>query len=176
MSLPSTVTFAIGDVGYIASLNQLITDINALYTAFLATQSGALFSATSTTSATVGTGSKGPFTLAQTTQRGFAVGQNVRVADTADTANYMEGQITAYDYSNLSAQTLTVNVASSGGSGTKTSWSISIAAGATAITSMGVGTATANQFITVNSAGNALIGQTLPLDGVSDPAFWMGAQ
>lgn len=175
MSLPSTVDFAAGDTDYITKLDQLVTDMNAVYAAFLATTSGALFSATSTTSATVGTGTKGPFTLAQTTQRAFAVGQTIRVADSANTANYMEGTITAYDYSNLSAQTITVSVSTSGGSGTKTAWTISLAAGATAITSMGVGTATASQFIMVNSTGNAIEGVTAPLDGFADVAFWMGS-
>lgn len=52
--LPSTVTFAAGDRTYIASLNALIADMNALYTSFLATTAGAFFKATSTTSATIG--------------------------------------------------------------------------------------------------------------------------
>lgn len=168
MSLPSTVTFAAGDKNYLTSLNQLITDINALYAAFLQTTAGAFFSATSTTSNTVGTGSK-TWTLAEATERAFAIGMNVRVADSANAANYLEGQITAYSH-----PTLTVNVSATGGSGTKTAWAVSVAAGSSAITGMGVGTATASQFIRVNSAGNAIIGETLPADGFSDLAFWVG--
>ena len=50
MALPSTVSFSVGQTDYIAKLNQLITDINDVWTAFQATQTGALFNATSTTS------------------------------------------------------------------------------------------------------------------------------
>ena len=174
MSLPSTVTFEAGDTDYVAKLNQIITDFNLVYSAFLATQTGQLFAATSATSWTVGNGSK-TFTLAEITPRAFSVGQTVRVSSSASPANYGEGQITAYDYSNPSAQLLTVNITSNSGSGTLTAWSIGVASPSAAITSQTVGTATANQFIMVNSAGSAIVGTTAPLDGISDPAFWMGA-
>jgi hypothetical protein len=175
MSLPSTVSFAAGDVDYITKLNQIIEDFNLVYAAFLATQTGQLFAATSATSWTVGNGSKA-FTLTETTVRAFAVGQTVRVSSSASPANYGEGQITAYDYSNPAAQVLTVNITSTAGSGTLSSWSIGVASPSAAITAQTVGSATADQFIMVNSAGSAIIGQTAPLDGISDPAFWMGAQ
>lgn len=153
--LPSTVTFAIGDTTYIAALNQLITDINALYSSFLSTQAGAFFKATSTTSATIGTGSKGPFTLVETTERAFAIGMQVRVADSAaPQTNYMDGSITAY---NTTTREVTVNVTAIAGSGTKTAWTISMTAvsgivpvasggtgasdAATARTNLGLGTA-----------------------------------
>lgn len=169
MSLPSTVTFAAGDKNYLTSLNQLITDFNLLYAAFLQTTAGAFFSATSTTSNTAGTGSK-TWTVAEAAERAFAVGMSLRIADSATPANYMEGQITAYSH-----PTLTVDVTSTTSSfGTKTSWVISIAAAVAAITNLGVGSATATQFIRVNSAGNAIIGETLPADGFSDIAFWVG--
>ena len=173
MALPSTVTFAAGDVDYITKLNQMITDLNATYSAFLATQTGQLFAATSTTSWTVGTGSK-TFTLAETTVRAFAIGQTVRVSSSASPSNYGEGQITAYNTSNPSAQTLTVNITSTAGSGTLSAWSIGVASPSAAITSQTVGTATASQFIMTNAAGNAIVGVSAPLDGISDPAFWMG--
>ena len=174
MSLPSTVTFEAGDTDYVAKLNQIITDFNLVYSAFLATQTGQLFAATSATSWTVGNGSK-TFTLAETTPRAFSVGQTVRVSSSASPANYGEGQITAYDYSNPSAQLLTVNITSTGGSGTLAAWSIGVASPSAAITSQTVGTATASQFIMTNPAGNAIVGVSAPLDGISDPAFWMGA-
>jgi hypothetical protein len=124
--LPSTVTFAAGDRTYIASLNALIADMNALYTSFLATTAGAFFKATSTTSATIGTGSKGPFTLVETSERAFALGMPVRVADSAaPQTNYMDGSIAAY---NTTTRELTVQVASIAGSGTKTAWTISMTA------------------------------------------------
>lgn len=172
MSLPSTVTFAAGDVDYITKLNQIITDFNLVYSAFLATQTGELFSGTSTTSWTIGNGSKA-FVLAESTTRAFAIGQTVRVSSTASPANYGEGQITAYD---TGTKTLTVNITTTAGSGTLAAWTISVASPSAAITSQTVGTATANQFICVNSSGNAIVGVTAPLDGISDPAFWMGAQ
>ena len=153
--LPSTVTFAAGDRTYITALNQLVTDINALYTSFLATTAGAFFKATSTTSATVGTGSKGPFTLVETTERAFAIGMQVRVADSAaPSTNYMDGSITAY---NTTTREVTVNVTTIAGSGTKIAWTISMTAvsgivpvasggtgasdAATARTNLGLGTA-----------------------------------
>lgn len=155
MSLPSTVSFAAGDKTYIAALNQLITDINSLYTSFLATTAGAFFKATSTTSATIGTGSKGPFTLVETSERAFALGMQVRIADSAaPQTNYMDGSITAY---NTSTRQVTVNVTATAGSGTKTAWTISMTAvsgivpvasggtgasdAATARTNLGLGTA-----------------------------------
>ena len=64
MSLPSSVAFAAGDKTYIAALNQLIADINVLYTAFLATTAPAGFVGSSSSSVLVGTGSK-TFTLAE---------------------------------------------------------------------------------------------------------------
>lgn len=155
MSLPSTVSFAAGDKTYIAALNQLITDINSLYTSFLATTAGEFFKATSTTSATVGTGSKGPFTLVEPTERAFALGMQVRIADSAaPQTNYMDGSITAY---NTGTRQVTVNVTAIAGSGTKTAWTISMTAvsgivpvasggtgasdAATARTNLGLGTA-----------------------------------
>jgi hypothetical protein len=174
MALPSTVSFAAGDVDYVAKLNQIITDFNLVYAAFLTTQTGQLFTATSATSWTVGNGSKA-FTLAETTPRAFSIGQTVRVSSSASPANYGEGQITAYDISTPTAQVLTVNITSNSGSGTLSAWSIGVASPSAAITSQTVGTANASEFIMVNSTGTAIIGQKAPLDGISDPAFWMGA-
>lgn len=141
MPLPSTVAFAAGDTDYIASLNQLITDFNACYTAFLATTSGELFSGTSTTSNAIGTGSKS-FTLAEPTQRAFGVGSPIRVADAAaPQTNYMDGSITSYVH-----PAITVNVTAIVGSGTKTSWKFAIAAiaGTVPVASGGTGATTAS--------------------------------
>lgn len=170
MSLPSTVSFQIDDTDYVTKLNQLVTDLNLAYAAFIASQSGSLFSDTSTTSNTVGTGSKS-WTLAAGTQRAFAVGMTVRVVDSANPANYCEGQVTAYSHPSI-----TINVTTTGGSGTKTSWVASIAATTGAITTLGPGSATAAQFVVVSADGLSIVGLTAPPDGISDPAFWMGAQ
>lgn len=169
MSLPSTVAFTALQTDYITQLNQLVTDINATYAAFLLTQTGSLFVDTSATSWTIGTGSKA-FTLAAASARAFQVGQTVRVAYTTTPTNYGTGTITAYTH-----PTLTVNITAVGGSGTQTAWSIGLDVAAGAITSLGVGTATASQFITVNSAGSAIVGLAAPDFGFSDAAFWMGA-
>lgn len=81
----------------------------------------AAFSATSTTSLAIGTGSK-TFTLAET-DRAFAVGMRVRAADNAaPAANYMDGTVTAY-----SGTTLTVLMDATAGSGTIASWTVSFA-------------------------------------------------
>jgi hypothetical protein len=89
---------------------------------------GAGYTATSTTSLAIGTGSK-----TFTTQAGMAysVGARVRASSAANTANYMEGLVTAY-----SGVTLTVNVDVVGGSGTLTDWNINLAGnrGATGVT------------------------------------------
>lgn len=104
----------VGGSGTIASWNIAITgDVGSTGA------TGASYSATSTTSLAIGTGTK-----AFTTQAGLAyvAGQRVRAANTADTANFMEGRITAY-----SSTTLTVSVDLTGGSGTLASWNIGIA-------------------------------------------------
>lgn len=88
---------------------------------------GAVFVATSTTSNTIGTGSKS-FTVVEATQRAFAVGQSIRVARTsAPTTTYMDGVVTAYSHPSL-----TINVVTSTGSGTHTDWTLSVQAGAAA--------------------------------------------
>lgn len=80
---------------------------------------GAGYLATSTTSFTIGTGSK-----VFTTQAGLAylAGDRVRASSASGIANWMEGQVTAY-----AGTSLTVNVDLVGGSGTKTDWNIGIA-------------------------------------------------
>ena len=80
---------------------------------------GASYYATSTTSNTVGTGSK-----TFTTQSGlaYAVGSQIRAIYTSNTSVWLEGQITSY-----SSTTLTINVTLTAGSGTFASWYFSIA-------------------------------------------------
>src|SRR5882672_2841636 len=72
--------------------------------------------AASTTSLTIGTGSK---TLTIPAGKAFQVGQWVLIQETSNSANQMLGQITAYG-----STSLTVNVTATGGSGTHTDWTI----------------------------------------------------
>lgn len=74
--------------------------------------------ATSTTSLTIGTGTQ---TLTTQTSQPIGVGQILLVANTATPANYMFGQVTAY---NAGTGSLTLNVTSTSGSGTYASWTI----------------------------------------------------
>jgi hypothetical protein len=80
-------------------------------------------SATSTSSLTIGTGSRS-LTLAQT-GKAFAVGQYVQIVSTASTQNWMVGAITAFT---SGTGAMTVNVTHTGGSGTITAWAITPAA------------------------------------------------
>ncbi len=72
--------------------------------------------AASTTSLTIGTGSK---TLTIPAGKAFQAGQWVLIQETSNSANQMLGQITAYG-----STSLTVNVTATGGSGTHADWTI----------------------------------------------------
>ena len=78
---------------------------------------------TSTTSNTVGTGSK---TFTVTAAEPYVVGQPITITDTNNSANSMTGTVTSY-----SGTTLVVNIASVTGSGTKTAWTITTTASLT---------------------------------------------
>lgn len=80
------------------------------------------YSATSTTSLSISTGSK---SLTIEAGKSFAIGQPVLIASTAAPANWMHGQVTAYD-SGTGALTVTVGTIS--GSGTVAAWSVSVTA------------------------------------------------
>ncbi len=95
------------------------------------------YAATSTASLAIGTGSKA-FTGVGTSL-GYTVGQRARASSAADTANYMEGRVTAY-----SGGTLTVTVDKVGGSGTFADWNINIAGDVGATGSQGPQGSTGN--------------------------------
>lgn len=105
--------------------------------------------ATSTTSNTIGTGSK-TFTIQ--TGKAFVVGQWVTIADTAaPSTNYMVGIITAH---NSGTGSITANVSITLGGGTLNSWSI-------AMTAAGGVTLNSNQTLTnktISFASNTLTG------------------
>lgn len=75
---------------------------------------------TSTTSYTIGTGSK-TFTLAATGNQEWVATGSVTVISTANSANTMTGTVTSY---NSSTQALVINVTSTTGSGTFASWTL----------------------------------------------------
>ena len=72
---------------------------------------------TSSTSVSIGTGSKAFTVLAE---QGYTNGYTVWIYSAANPANWMRGTVTSY-----SGTTLTVNVATTGGSGTFTDWQLS---------------------------------------------------
>lgn len=80
------------------------------------------YNASSTTSLTIGTGSK---SLTVETGKGYVVGQAVLIASTAGPTNYMTGQVTSY---NSGTGALVVNVTATGGSGTVAAWTVSVTA------------------------------------------------
>lgn len=80
----------------------------------------AALSGTSSTSTTIGTGSK---SFTASTAKQWQVGQYVYVARSAAPTTYMAGQVTAY---NSGTGALTVDVSATNGSGTYTDWVITI--------------------------------------------------
>lgn len=76
----------------------------------------ALYVGFATDSVTIGSGSK---SFTTTKYRPWFVGSYVRIEDSSNSSNYMEGDITAY---NADTGAITVNVTSTGGSGTISSW------------------------------------------------------
>lgn len=92
------------------------------------THAGAIYKTTSTTSNTIGSGSKS-FTTADNSLP-YQEGTPLRISDGAAPAtNWMDGIVTAY-----SGTSLTVNVVSYAGSGTLTDWDINIGGGGTSYT------------------------------------------
>ncbi len=90
---------------------------------------GAGYGGTSVTSLVIGTGSK-----TFTTQAGYAylIGARARASSAANTANFMEGLVTAY-----SGTTFVVNVDTVGGSGTHADWNFNVSGQAGAAGSNG---------------------------------------
>lgn len=98
------------------------TDLSAAKWTLAVDFGATVFTATSTTSLAIGTGSKA-FTVSNLSDKNFPVGTWVlAVSDANPTVNYMSGQVTAN-----SGTTLTVNMTSTGGSGTLADWTIRMA-------------------------------------------------
>ncbi len=90
---------------------------------------------TSSSSVTIGTGSKAFSVNVNNASTAFAIGQTVRVFSTANPSNFMAGTITGYDGTNL----LTVSVSYVGGSGTYSDWKVT-ATGAVYTDPIAIGT------------------------------------
>lgn len=103
---------------FTTEMNEEIDRINTI--------SAGSYSSTSSSSVTVGTGSK---TLIIESGKGFAIGQFIVVAETSNpTSVYITGQVTAY---NSTTGSITLEVSTSVGSGSYSDWSVSIAASVT---------------------------------------------
>jgi hypothetical protein len=76
--------------------------------------------ASSTTSLTIGTGSK---SLTVETGKNFVIGMNLIIASTATPANYMYGQVTSYT---SGSGAMVFNVTQIAGSGTLAAWTLSL--------------------------------------------------
>lgn len=113
------------------------------------------FNNTSSTSITIGTGSK-VFTV--TLDVPYGVGQNIKVVDVAaPSTNFMFGDVTAY---NSSTKALTINVTGTGGSGTLSNWNLTVsgiqgAAGTGDVN--GPGSSTDNALVRWDGAGGDTI-------------------
>jgi hypothetical protein len=122
---------------------------------------------TSTTSTTIGTGSKTFTTNLSATQTAFTVGTRVRYSYPTNTADFMEGVITAF-----SGTSMTVNVDSIGGSGTFANWSVSVAGiqGSNGVTSI---TGTTNQVNVSPAGGTGAVTLSLPqnINSGASPTF-----
>jgi hypothetical protein len=120
--LDRTLVFPLGSTGATLPSNTACAN---KYLAFDSTGAptaidGVASISTSTSTQTVGTGSK---TFVLTTDALFIAGQSVLVVSAANSANYMFGTVTSYT---ASTDTLIVNVSSVGGSGTHADWNIGL--------------------------------------------------
>ena len=101
---------------FVPCLSDMIVEVgNAADSA--AESASTRYKGTSTTSLTIGTGTK-VFTLIET-ERSWTVGSELKASSQADTDNHMKGVVTAYSH-----PTLTVDVNTVGGSGTFSDWFI----------------------------------------------------
>jgi hypothetical protein len=126
----------------------------AAASAAAAASSAANLVGTSSSSVAIGTGSK---SFTASTGRQWGVGQYLIVVDSANSANTMTGQITAY---NSGTGALTLNVTAITGSGTKTSWNIYVSGVVGATGGTGATGASGNSLPRLAVTGTATVGAT----------------
>jgi hypothetical protein len=105
---------------FVPALSQMVAIAQTVVTVGQNALNASSNGGSSTTSLTIGTGSR---TLTTQTGKTWFIGQFVIIASTSAPSNYMVGQITSYD---SVGGTLVVNVTATGGSGTIGSWTISV--------------------------------------------------
>jgi hypothetical protein len=110
-------TFVVKADAFVAALGPMVEELNTELSLVL---SALNYNATSTTSVTIGTGSKA-FTVE--TGKLLQIGQFVTISSTVSPVNFMFGQVTSYD---SGTGALVVNVTAVGGSGTIAAWTISL--------------------------------------------------
>ena len=128
---------------------------------------GSDFTGTSSTSVTIGTGSK---SFTANTGKNWQIGQGVRVASTASPSNYMDGQVTAYT---SGTGALTVNVTAVGGTGTFAAWTVSPTVASGSVTLTGTETLT-NKTLTTPILSSTAAGTTAGQIGYSGGAVTFG--
>ena len=136
-------------------LPNLVLELNGFAPALIEAASVANYSATSATSLTIGTGSK-----SLTVQDGkmFLAGTYVLIADlAAPTANWMNGQVTSYDFA---TGDMSVSVSLVQGSGTFASWIVVLSGPRGAAGSAGTPGANGTNGNTVLSGSGAPSGGT----------------
>ncbi len=120
--------------------------------------------ATSTSSVTIGTGSK---TFATQTGKQFTPGAWIIAIDQASPANWLTGTITSY-----SAGSLVIDAVATGGSGTIAAWTLVVSGARGADGPAGAGLpsftgADALKMLAINAAGTAASLQAMPLRNIS---------
>ena len=144
---------------FIAAWPTMVTEFNQVLSEIPAAVNGIDYNGTSTTSVLIATGSK---TFTTQTGKNFQIGQSVRVAYTTTPANYMDGQVTAY---NTGTGSITVNVTAVGGAGTYALWTISLAVGGAGSNATLTGTETlTNKTLTAPVIATPSYAATLTLD------------
>lgn len=150
----------------LGALDDFVDDCNALESSLTMVAT----TATSTTSLAIGTGSK---SITTQTGKAWATGSWLYIVSAASVANYMQGQITAYD---VVTGALAVNVSVASGSGTLASWVIGLAVPTTASANLSGGAAGTIPYqsapgVTAQLAAGPAGNRVLQENGASAPSW-----